>query len=720
MIYTFYSYKGGVGRSMALVNVAELMYRAGRKVIMVDWDLEAPGLEKFYPDLSDQVLMSPGIIDLLLSYKERAARYRPDSSDPLFSPDAVQSHLIDMHPDASAAGKLWLLPAGRRAGEQFVDYANRVKTFDWQDFYQNWEGEVYFEWLRRRLNDLADAVLIDSRTGVTEMGGVCAYQLADTVAMFCSANEQNMDGTLRMVKSFSDTRLPQLRHGRELQIIVVPSRIERLSETRTLNRFRKEFSKRFQQYMPEYFRNDPSALVNLEIPYVPYYAFEEIVAVSHQRKDERSVELESAYDQLFRALDLGGAAHPETKASSLTYLDFELHIGAAKEGAYPVAVVRSPAGEARSFVNPPLKSASWEIYVGDLRIALPRTRVAGSTENAEVRQVGSALFDALFSENVRSVFDTSRSLAESQGKGLRIMLHIQDPALAALPWEVMYDKRRQEFVSLSRLTPIVRFLELTQPDSPAITSLPLRILGVVASPNDTLALNIDAEKRRIEEALLDSQKRGLAELIWLEMPTWRNLQSTLRKGPWHTLHFIGHGYVDPATAEAGIVLVDEQRNASRLSGTQIGRLLGDQKSLRLIVLSSCETARDSRQEALFSVAATLVQRGLPAVLAIQQEISDRAAIEITRALYEALFEGYPIYAAVTEARKAVAIALGDSLEWSVPVLFMRTRGGLLFDLANQKPSLNMKHLTMQLNELHWQYDTLTKRLAALDTDITRA
>lgn len=203
MIYTFYSYKGGVGRSMALVNVAELMCRVGRNVIMVDWDLEAPGLEKFYPELADQVLQKPGIIDLLTSYKEKAARFRPDSSDPLLSPDDVSSLLIDMHPHESTQGKVWLLPAGRRASEQFVDYANRVKMFDWQDFYQNWEGEVYFEWLRRRLNDLADAVLIDSRTGVTEMGGVCAYQLADTVVMFCSANEQNMDGTLRMVKSFS-------------------------------------------------------------------------------------------------------------------------------------------------------------------------------------------------------------------------------------------------------------------------------------------------------------------------------------------------------------------------------------------------------------------------------------------------------------------------------------------------------------------------------------
>ncbi|MCP4219822.1 MAG: ParA family protein, partial [bacterium] len=48
MIFTFYSYKGGVGRTMALANIAELFYRDGKKVLMIDWDLEAPGLERFF------------------------------------------------------------------------------------------------------------------------------------------------------------------------------------------------------------------------------------------------------------------------------------------------------------------------------------------------------------------------------------------------------------------------------------------------------------------------------------------------------------------------------------------------------------------------------------------------------------------------------------------------------------------------------------------------
>lgn len=302
MIYTFYSYKGGVGRSMALVNVAELIYRAGLNVIMVDWDLEAPGLEKFYPDLSEQVLSRPGVIDLLVSYKEKAARYRPDSQEPLLSSNDVTSLLIDMHPDADVPGRLQLLPAGRRANERFLEYANRVKTFDWQDFYHNWEGEVYFEWLRNQLLGAADVVLIDSRTGVTEMGGVCTYQLADVVVMLCGPNEQNIDGTLQMLSSFTDPRLTDLRHGRKLIPLVIPARIERVSELAKLNTFRQEFAKRFQGYLPIDLLSDPEFFIRFEIPYVPLYAFEEIIAVNQVATKQRAVEMELSYGGILRAL----------------------------------------------------------------------------------------------------------------------------------------------------------------------------------------------------------------------------------------------------------------------------------------------------------------------------------------------------------------------------------------------------------------------------------
>ncbi|GAK56719.1 hypothetical protein U27_03682 [Candidatus Vecturithrix granuli] len=319
MIYTFYSYKGGVGRSMALVNIAHLMYNDGWKVLIVDWDLEAPGLERFLFSTKqiDNALAYRGIMNMLQDYKEKLLDFQPEEGTSFFPVyDIVEEYIVDITPnkneDKDNQAKLSFLSAGQRKGKQFLEYSNEVKRFDWQDFYQNWEGEVYFEWLREQFNERFDVVLIDSRTGVTEMGGVCTYQLADVVVLFCAANEQNIDGTLHMVESFSDHRLPELRHNRELKTVIVPSRIERVSETEKLNVFRQKVKERFLDFLPEELfevkdKNNKtdrrSFLEEIEIPYVPYYAFEEIIAVTQKDSyKKRSLELEKSYNGLFNAL----------------------------------------------------------------------------------------------------------------------------------------------------------------------------------------------------------------------------------------------------------------------------------------------------------------------------------------------------------------------------------------------------------------------------------
>jgi|GEM_PF-4089466 len=276
MIYTFYSFKGGVGRTMALANLAELLYLEGKKVLMVDWDLEAPGLERFFPEIPTlTVINTPGVIDMLLDYKKRITQQSPDPLD--FTP-----FLIDIYPKPAnkRGGKLWLLTAGQRS--HFPKYVGSVQTFDWQDFYENWKGELYLEWMRQEFLKKADIVLIDSRTGVTEMGGVCTYQLADTVIMFCAPNQQNLDGTERMALNFIDAKVQELRPKRPLNVLIVPARIEQ-GEGDLLDEFKTEFDKK------EFAKLDKVELLLAEptgfgIPYVPKYAFKEIVAIREREK----------------------------------------------------------------------------------------------------------------------------------------------------------------------------------------------------------------------------------------------------------------------------------------------------------------------------------------------------------------------------------------------------------------------------------------------------
>ena len=130
-----------------------------------------------------------------------------------------------------------------------------------------------------------------------------------------------------------------------------------------------------------------------------------------------------------------------------------------------------------------------------------------------------------------------------------------------------------------------------------------------------------------------------------------------------------------------ISFCNAQGKARDFRATDLARLLADYRSLRLVVLNACEGARGSGQDVFSSTASILVQRKLPAVLAMQYAITDRAAIEMARSFYEALADGLPVDTAVSEARKGISFAVTNTVEWGTPVLFMRAPDGQLFEMT---------------------------------------
>ena len=320
-----------------------------------------------------------------------------------------------------------------------------------------------------------------------------------------------------------------------------------------------------------------------------------------------------------------------------------------------------------------------------MQIALLRSggksRRALSPEEQNVQDFGKDLFKALVGGEVLSRYEVSRREAQQQRKGLRLKLRFQAPELAALPWEFLYDHRRGEYLCLSKNTPTIRYLELPQPIPILTVTPPLRLLGMIASPTDLARLDVDRERQRIENAVQDLQEQGFLDLTWLPGQTWRDLQEAMWGGPWHVFHFIGHGGFDPHTDEGLIALADERGQKHFLTATQVAGLLAEHQDLRLVLLNSCEGAKGGKLDIYSSTAAILVRRGLAAVLAMQYEITDRAAIEFSRTFYRALAYGLPIDAAVAAARAAVNIEVNNSLEWGTPVLYMRSPDGVLFDLA---------------------------------------
>ncbi len=367
-----------------------------------------------------------------------------------------------------------------------------------------------------------------------------------------------------------------------------------------------------------------------------------------------------------------------------TDLELELRVGEPAGRTVEVEVLRSPAGEATETTTLPFDTLELDNRLKDVQLALlgrsaTTRRIVPEYERA-VQEFGDLLFDTVFTGEVRSLLDRSRAEAMNQGVGLRVKLRFESADMASLPWEFLHDTRRDEYLALSRTTPIVRHVELAEPQRPLIVTRPLRVLAMVASPSDLPALDVAQERARIDSAVAGLE--GYIELHWLEGQTWRDLQSALQREKWHVFHFIGHGGFDAMRGEGIVALCDDAGEAHNLGASDLGLLLGDHDSLRLTVLNSCDGARADKLDIFSSTAAVLVRKGTPAVIAMQYEITDRAAIELSRSFYTAIARGLPVDTALTEARKAVALALPGTVEWGTPVLHLRARDGRIFEVTS--------------------------------------
>ena len=262
------------------------------------------------------------------------------------------------------------------------------------------------------------------------------------------------------------------------------------------------------------------------------------------------------------------------------------------------------------------------------------------SELKTAQEVGRVLFDALFTSEVRSCYRSSLAAAREQGKHLRLRLRVEAPELAVLPWEFLYDETEGDHITLLRETPLTRYLEMGRPAETLTIQPPIRILGMIASPNDLPTLDAAQERRWMVEAIDHLIESRQVELAWVEGQTWRDLNRAMQAGEWHIFHFIGHGGFDPALGEGRIALVDEASGGSNfLSATQLGRLFADHPSLRLAVVNACEGARASEHSVFSSTGAVLARRGIPAVVSMQYAITDRAAIEFSRTFYDGLARG---------------------------------------------------------------------------------
>ena len=378
------------------------------------------------------------------------------------------------------------------------------------------------------------------------------------------------------------------------------------------------------------------------------------------------------------------------------YLDLDLLIEKEDEG-YRARVIGSPGGQASSEFRPPFSQLELENFLLKVGMSLTdirrNTRRIDSSDMAEIKSFGGRLFRALFDEQLQPTLVRSLDEARRRQAGLRLRLRLSDaPELADFPWEYLYDTGANRFLNLSVETPLVRYLELPEPGRPLTVQPPLKILVMISAPSDVAPLDVDVEWNRITSAVADLAARGLVTVERLETATMAALQQTLRRGEYHILHYVGHGGYDERSQDGVLVLEGMDGRRRPVSGQDLGTLLHDHRSLRLVILNSCEGARSSPTDPFAGAAQSLVQQGIPAVIAMQFEITDDAAITLSHEFYSALADGYAVDTALGEARKAI-FAGGNEVEWGTPVLYMRSTSGRLFKMLPppvQAPSVHVE------------------------------
>jgi CHAT domain-containing protein len=372
-------------------------------------------------------------------------------------------------------------------------------------------------------------------------------------------------------------------------------------------------------------------------------------------------------------------------------LDFQIEISAAGERGYAVTARAPGGGEAAATLRLPVTLAELDVRVGRIKDAViassATVRRSLSSQERPVQELGSLLFNAL-GNTIHGLLLASRQQAAQEGRQLRLVLRVRPPELARLPWEFLYDADEDDYVCLS--TPLIRYPPVLESQRPLRVTPPLRILGMVARPGDQQALAVDDEQRRLRQAVAELERAGRVELGWVAGQTWRELRDAMRHGPWHIFHFIGHGGFDTTAEEGALALATEDGRTYSLHANGLAMLLRGHPSLRLVLLNACDTGQASALDPFSSVAGALMRRGIPAVLAMQFEITDQAAIEFSRTFYEMVADQLPVDVAVTQARQAIQLALSGTLEWGTPVLYLRSPGGYIFDLADTPatPTIN--------------------------------
>ncbi|RKR05592.1 uncharacterized protein DUF4231 [Flavobacterium sp. 90] len=278
-VITFYSFKGGVGRTMALSNVATLLSKWGKKILIIDFDLEAPGVEKYFTS-ADFVFSKDrtdcfGVVDILTSFSKKNNKI--SWQDCIISATSTRNKI-----------KCDIISAGK----DDKSYATNLQNLNWDFLFEECNLGEELEIMRNEWIQNYDYVLIDSRTGISDIGGICTIYLPDIIAFLFTTNDASLNGCIDVIKRAKESRNKMPYDRSFLVAIPIPSRDESRTEFESSQRWKNVFEEKLNTLYNDWLPKDisiKSAIDLLKVPYIPYWSFGDRLPVIEEGTSENSI-----------------------------------------------------------------------------------------------------------------------------------------------------------------------------------------------------------------------------------------------------------------------------------------------------------------------------------------------------------------------------------------------------------------------------------------------
>jgi hypothetical protein len=351
------------------------------------------------------------------------------------------------------------------------------------------------------------------------------------------------------------------------------------------------------------------------------------------------------------------------------FADFTLAISERQAQGYAATATASGLGRVVVTLPPPAVA---------LTSALTRAAAPKAPSADALARAGGLLFDWAFVPALRSHLRVAWDRAERAGDGLRVRLSIDAPELAAWPWELLRDTERDLVFAASATTPVLRYYDQVDRFG-ALTELgaelPVELLLVLPrSPG----LDLARERRNVEEVA--AATGGALRVRTLDGAVTRSdLADALLLGNYQCLHFGGHGGFIEGRGYLG--LNEPDGGPDWLDGDALARLVVNYRSTRLAVLNACDAGQTDDGKAFAGLAPQLVRSGVPAVIAMQFPVTDKAAATFAREFYKRLCvgdEAGQVDVAVAYARSMLSVLHPNDRSWAAPVLFTHAPDGVIF------------------------------------------